>query len=364
MHWQPAHLGCSGVNGAGIPERRFSWRAVFVDVLVSVCIPTHDRTALLQKALLSLCRMEPSPGISWEVIVVANCCRDATAQTVLEMAPQMPFPLLLVEESSPGVVAARNRAVRAARGEIIAFLDDDITIGPRWLHELVACFIQIHPDVLVGRIYLDWHGMNVPGWFDRSMAQYLAEVNLGDRPMLLQNPLGAGANMAITRVMLDQVGEFRCPLSRCGQRTAGEDTDLIGRAMMKGAKVLYAPSVTVAHYVAPQRLNIRYLCGVAYDVGMAEYLMPVSVPQSELRSNLLKKILRLTTRFLRWAVAAPFHRRSGARLRVNMAKVRGNIRGIMHRMRRQGKPDGVQATRIMNHPAGMGSVDLAVQSKR
>ncbi|MHB1768445.1 MAG: glycosyltransferase family 2 protein [Phycisphaerae bacterium] len=296
---------------------------------LSVCIPTHNRADLLRRTLRSLAAIQPCPGVAWEIIVVANCCEDDTLRVVKNIAPEIRVPLVLLEEMEKGVVAARNRAVRQASGEIIAFLDDDVQVSPLWLRELLNTFDAEQPDVMVGRIYLDWHGLSKPMWFDASMGQYLAQVDLGDIPMLLQNPLGAAANLAITRDMLQRTGEFRCPLERCGKRTAGEDTDLIARAMRLNGRVLYAPAVTVSHYVAPARLTVRYLRGVAFDVGMAEYLMSPHVKPGELAANLVKKIPRLIERSLRWLLVFPFHRRAAAHLRVSVAKTRGNIRGLL-----------------------------------
>ena len=295
---------------------------------VSICIPTHNRADLLQRTLKSIAAMQRPASVACEIIVVANCCNDNTSRVVNDMAPLMPAPVTFVEEMEEGVVAARNRAVRHAKGNIIAFLDDDVQVDSLWLHELLNTFDSEKLDILVGRINLDWHGLTKPAWFDAGMGQYLAEVELGDIPMLLQNPLGAAANLAITRDMLRRTGEFRCPLDRCGKRTAGEDTDLIARAMRLNGRVLYAPSVAVSHYVAPERLAVRYLRGVAFDVGMAEYLMSPHATPGDLTSHLVKKIPRLIERSLRLLLVLPFHRRAAARLRVSLAKTRGNIRGI------------------------------------
>ena len=296
---------------------------------ISVCIPTHNRSGLLQKTLKSLAAVEPCPDITWEIIVVANCCTDDTLHVVDALKDHVPVKLLIIEEADLGVVAARNRALRHARGEIIAFLDDDVLVRPLWLCELVKAFDSQQPDMLVGRVYLDWHKLSRPTWFDAGMGQYLAQVDLGDVPILLQNPLGAGANLAITRDMLQRIGGFCCPLERTGKRTAGEDTDLIARAMRAKGRVLYAPTVTVDHYVAAARLTVRYLRGVAFDVGMAEYLIAPSISAGELAANLGRKIPRLLQRSVRWLLVVPFNQRAAACLRVSLAKTRGNIGGIM-----------------------------------
>ncbi len=296
---------------------------------LSVCIPTHNRAGLLHQMLQSLMELRLMPTTNWEIIVVANCCQDDTVRMANSMAAQLPAPLRVMEEAEPGVVAARNCAVHHARGEIIAFLDDDVQVYPAWLGELIAAFAIKQPDILVGRVLLDWHGLSVPTWFDADMGQYLAEVDLGDSPLYLQSPLGAAANLAFTRAMLERVGKFRCPLSRHGRRTAGEDTDLIARALRQRSKVLYCPTVAVKHHLAPERLTIRYLSRVAHDVGLAEYLIAPPPRFSLWAWNLAKKTLRFIVRALSWLMVWPWHRRAAARLRVSMAKTRGNIGGLI-----------------------------------
>ena len=80
--------------------------------------------------------------------------------------------------------------------------------------------------------------------------------------------------------------------------------------------------------MAPERLAVRYLRGVAYDVGMAEYLMSPHAMPGDLALHLVKKIPRLIERSLRLLLVLPLHRRSAARLRISLAKTRGNIHGI------------------------------------
>ncbi len=301
----------------------------FVGPRISICIPTHNRANLLQRTLESLAAIEPCPDMTWEIIIVANCCTDDTLRVADAFKRRISAHVVTLDEAEPGVVAARNRALRHACGDIIAFLDDDVVVHRQWLCELVKAFNSEQPDVLVGRIYLDWHKLSRPKWFDARMGQYLAQVDLGENPMLLQNPLGAGANLAITRDMLQRIGGFCCPLERCGKRTAGEDTDMIARAMAAQGRVLYAPSVKVDHYVAPARLTVKYLRRVAFDVGMAEYLMSPHIKPQELAVNLVKKIPRWLERSLRWLLIFPFNQRAAAQLQVSLAKTRGNIVGII-----------------------------------
>ena len=102
--------------------------------LVSVIIPTRDRPAMLRDALESVARQTYG---NWEAIVANDGSGDATA-VVLSLAPQPASRVTVVKtEGARGAARARNRAIEAAHGEILAFLDDDDLFLPEHLAALV-----------------------------------------------------------------------------------------------------------------------------------------------------------------------------------------------------------------------------------
>lgn len=91
----------------------------------SIVIPTHDRSATLQR---TLDRLRQSEGIrSWEVVVVANACSDDTTAQVASLSCTWPG-LRLIELGEPSASVARNLGASEARGELVVFLDDDILV--------------------------------------------------------------------------------------------------------------------------------------------------------------------------------------------------------------------------------------------
>lgn len=101
---------------------------------VSVVIPTYNRCESLCKTLSSLAA-QTVPAHQFEVIVVDDGSSDDTRR-IAEL--RLPYPLTLIGQENQGAAAARNRGAGYARGEVLIFLDDDITVSPGFIGGLLA----------------------------------------------------------------------------------------------------------------------------------------------------------------------------------------------------------------------------------
>lgn len=122
--------------------------------LVSVILPTHNRSALLARAINSVCaQVYPN----WEIIVANDGSTDDTAAVMEQFRDKLGDDRLrALKISHGGVCAARNAALARARGEFIAYLDDDNVMHPLWLKAVVWAFAQRpDTDVLYGGIIVD-----------------------------------------------------------------------------------------------------------------------------------------------------------------------------------------------------------------
>lgn len=128
--------------------------------LVSVVIPTHNRADLLPQAIDSVLSQD-YPHV--EIIVVDDGSTDDTAQIMQCYKP----PVRYIQQANQGAAAARNRGIREASGEFIAFLDSDDWFLPGKL-SLQAHYLLEHPQIgLVYSAYdvidenrdLRWHVM-------------------------------------------------------------------------------------------------------------------------------------------------------------------------------------------------------------
>ena len=137
-------LGAEGLQTSHTPRcieerERFLKEAPFVSVIV----PTHERPERIPACLHALLALDYP---HYEIIVVDNAPEtDATASFMCENYHDLP-QVRYVREERAGVSWARNRGVQAAKGEILAFADDDVIVDRYWLAELVKAF-QITSNV-------------------------------------------------------------------------------------------------------------------------------------------------------------------------------------------------------------------------
>jgi hypothetical protein len=122
--------------------------------LVSVILPTHNRSGLLQRAVASVVAQEYQ---HWEIIVIDDGSSDDTAAAVERLKNELgEKKLVALRVAHSGVCAARNRGLDAARGEIISYLDDDNRMHRLWLKAVVWAFSQRpEVDVVYGGIIID-----------------------------------------------------------------------------------------------------------------------------------------------------------------------------------------------------------------
>jgi glycosyltransferase involved in cell wall biosynthesis len=114
--------------------------------IASVIIPTRNRPQAIERCLDALAVQTMPPG-SFEVLVVDD---GSEPKLVLDPARRAArFELKLIRQKTTGPAGARNRGVAEARGEFLAFTDDDCLPTPTWLEELIAA-LREHPEALVG----------------------------------------------------------------------------------------------------------------------------------------------------------------------------------------------------------------------
>jgi glycosyltransferase involved in cell wall biosynthesis len=236
----------------------------------SIIIPTRNRGPALRVVLDGL--LAQRTDIAHEIIVVDNGSSDDTSRIVHSVAPPARGGLRYVFEPTPGTSGARNAGIRAARGEIIAFLDDDVVVQPGWLQALNAAY-RAFPDAwgIGGRIILQLPE-RLPPWFDpesETLRGYLSGLDRGEGLIRLEHGEALWtANFSMTRHAFSRVGVFDLTLGRTGSRlVVGEDTELCHRVHKAGGVLYYCGQAIVTHPVPDARLTKQWLRNRAYWQG-------------------------------------------------------------------------------------------------
>jgi glycosyltransferase involved in cell wall biosynthesis len=207
---------------------------------ISVLICTRNRARSLEATLGRFFAQQFAGGYEFELIVVDNASTGETSKVIENYAARHPRTVRGLFESRPGLSFARNTAVRAAQGEIIAFTDDDVLVSENWLDEIHREFASDQNlRMLSGRVLLAGEELRQVALLRGAER---ASFGLPDGVNFVM-----GANMAFRREVFDRVGRFDVRLG-AGRFFAGaEDIELIYRGLKAGYKLLYAPNVLVYH---------------------------------------------------------------------------------------------------------------------
>jgi len=241
-----------------------------MDITVILC--TYNRCENLAKALASVAVQEISPGVRWEVLVVDNNSRDETPTVVRKFAGEYPGRFGYLFEPRPGKSFALNSGIQEARGNILAFLDDDVIVEPSWLENLTVNMRSGEWAGAGGRIIPGWDSPP-PKWlpcFDKqALGPLVAFEPSSEAGPLLEPPFGT--NMAFRKVVFEQYGGFRTDLGpRPGSEIRSEDTEFGARLLAAGERLRYEPTAVVYHAVPQNRIRKAYFLKWWFDKARAE----------------------------------------------------------------------------------------------
>jgi GT2 family glycosyltransferase len=192
-----------------------------------------------------------------EVIVVENRPGASSVERALAERFGGDARVRYVEERRPGLGCARNAGLRVARGEIVAFTDDDVIVDPAWARAVRGAFATSEVDCVTGLILPLEFETPAQLWVER-FASYgkgfiprmysLAEPPL-DQPLFPYTAgyFGSGANMAFRTQVLRDLGGFDSVLGTGTRARGGEDLDVCIRVLNAGGRLVYEPRAIIWH---------------------------------------------------------------------------------------------------------------------
>jgi glycosyltransferase involved in cell wall biosynthesis len=220
---------------------------------LSIVICTRDRAHRLARLLESLVAVrQDAPFPNVQIVVVDNAPSDDSTRDVARAVPGIDY----VCEPKAGLNFARNAALRAARGSLIAYLDDDVVVDRNWLQGLAKAW-RSSPSAggytgLVLPYRLDTEAQirfERRGGFGRGFERrvfHAARYEDATHPASAGN-LGAGCNMAFDRALLRDLGGFDEALDTGAPLPGGGDLDIFYRVLRSGRIMVYEPAYAVYH---------------------------------------------------------------------------------------------------------------------
>jgi mycofactocin system glycosyltransferase len=205
---------------------------------VTVVIPAYQRPEATRATIESALDLA-YPADRFDIVVVD----DASPEPLVfpDLPPERVRVLRLAANGGPAI--ARNAGLRAATGELVAFLDNDCTVTPDWLSILAATLEEAEVDIAGGRALPPpsrGHGILAAYEAVRSpldMGKTGGAVGLGETVPYLPS-----CNLLVRRSTAQRLGGFRDGMH------LGEDVDFVWRARESRSKVMYEPAATIVHH--------------------------------------------------------------------------------------------------------------------
>lgn len=220
---------------------------------VSVVVCTRDHPDDLRGVLESLCCLDYP---QFELLVVDNNPASQLTPPVVDSFADT--RIRLVNAAGRGLAIARNVGIKNAQYGIIAFTDDDVIVDRRWLKNLaygfaqnkrVACVCGMAASAELITAAQSYFDRRARVWAHCESAVYDFETPPDDEPLfpLRVGAFGTGANFAVRREVVRELGGFDEGLGIGSPTGGGEDVDMFVRVLLAGYLLVREPSAVVWH---------------------------------------------------------------------------------------------------------------------
>jgi glycosyltransferase involved in cell wall biosynthesis len=233
----------------------------------TIAICTRERPDDLERALRGVHRQTHA---GHDVLVVDNAPRTDRTRRVVEQFADVRY----VCEPTAGLNVARNRAIREATGDVVAFTDDDATPEPEWLDCLLLNFGDRRVQCVTGLtlpVELETDAQELFEAYSPFARGFRRHVFDGhdDNPLEV-GQVGAGVNMAIRRSALAEVGLFDERLDSGTPARSGGDHEMFVRLLAARHRIVYDPAAVSWHR---HRRTREELIDTVYGYGVGVYAM-------------------------------------------------------------------------------------------
>lgn len=223
--------------------------------ILSIVIATHKRYELLQKCLKSI-TLQNSRNLA-EVIVVGEYDKNLEKEFT---------EVKFYSQANNGPSKNRNIGWRKSVGSYVSFIDDDAYLTQNWLKNIMT-FIKENKNVKVfGGGYQRYSDIPIPTWFPEEYGSL--DLGKETKELSLGKEWITGTNLIVKKSLLKRVGGFNESIGPNGTSFGyGEETNLLIRLNQIGQKIYYVPTITVMHWLNPEKMSLSFLLNSYYTMG-------------------------------------------------------------------------------------------------
>lgn len=273
---------------------------------ISVCICTYHRNEMLERLLRKVALQETGGLFDFSVVVVDNDATGPARETVTRLREELGLDITYGIEPEQTIAAARNHALRLARGNYIGIIDDDEFPPQHWLITMYRAIHTFDVDGALGPVH-PFFEQQPPGW--------LLKGGICDRPVyrtgtLLHWSQTRTGNVLLKKEVFDK--HNICFDLKC--KTSGSDRVFFKEAMQVGCRFIAVEEASVYEIVPPERWTKSYYLKRALlhglnahrnSVGRMRRLSRVTVP------------VKSTVALLTYTIAVPFCACLGSHVLMN-----------------------------------------------
>lgn len=267
-------------------------------LLFSVIICTYQRAELLRIAIQSLCEQQ-FDAANYEIIVVDNNSRDRTRAVSSEFVNSYNNVRYCLEKKQ-GLSHARNRGWQEAKGEYVAYIDDECRVPSQWLTVAKRIIDEFAPGVFGGPFF-GYHSQDAPHWWKDLYGEFTYATSAG---ALSEDEHVSGGNFIARRTLLMELGGFDVARGMSGNTIAfGEESEFQQRVRNQKPDELiyYDPALYLYHLIRPEKYSLWWLLKSRFHGGRDSYFVfrSAEVPRdSHAKIKLVARALRISAKCL------------------------------------------------------------------
>jgi succinoglycan biosynthesis protein ExoM len=217
---------------------------------VSVCICTYRRNQMLENLLRTIALQETGGLFDYSIVVIDNDAKGPAEETVRKIKERLSLEITYAIEPTNTIPAARNHALRLAKGNYIGIIDDDEFAPSNWLLTMYRAIKSFDVDGALGPVF---------PFFEKYPPAWLVKSELCERPVIRTGTLLTWDDTRTGNVLLKKdVFDKNNLCFDLNCKTSGSDKEFFREAMDLGCRFVAVEEAPVYEVVPPDRQTKNY----------------------------------------------------------------------------------------------------------